>query len=273
MPAVPDSAADPHVLSTPLPACTEQNESAGLRNLRQLVHISVDNAGDSRIAAGATVDRSSRQSADRYAEPVPPPAGRENIAMGGARKRLALQTISHPVALGAKLPGERQNAPCEARSNSWYSGPGNARMRLPIGSDLTPRDVLNRRDAFLQLQPIAILQASPFKAANADFQIGTARTEHLRNVNAPGYRQIAVIPYCALKHQMLPGLRRHSPADPYRPRRPALLHRRHRSAQTSSHVQTEYPPAELEFYSAAAFPALPTSRLVHHQRKSEVLSQ
>ena len=60
-------------------------------------------------------------------------------------------------------------------------------------------------------------ECAVFKAANADFQIGTARTEHLRNVNAPGYRQIAADPILrGFKHQMLPGLRRHSPADPYR---------------------------------------------------------
>jgi hypothetical protein len=106
-------------------------------------------------------------------------------------------------------------------------------------------------------QSIAILQAS-FKPANAHFQIGTARTQHFRNINTARYRQIAAPMMRGFSTRRCPAFA--AIRQPPIPVRPAWLRRRHRSAQTSHRRQTEYHLAERNL-QRGGIRALPTSRL------------
>ncbi len=77
------------------------------RDLRQLVHIGIDNAGDPRIAAGGlrVVHQHNGLAVVRHLHHARQQAVRQHFTIGGAFQRLPLQAVPHAVTLRTELPG------------------------------------------------------------------------------------------------------------------------------------------------------------------------
>ena len=156
-------------------------------DLRQVVEIGLDHAGDTRVTAGGLRigHQHDRLAVVRHLHHAGQQAVRQHLSVGGAlQRRAAVQAVAHAVALRAELPCGAPERVLRLFAELSVLRPRQCADAVGEQQLLHATAVLRQRVGFAQRQPIAVLQITAFVAAKGGFHVGAARAQHFRHGDA-----------------------------------------------------------------------------------------
>ncbi|MCY1536835.1 hypothetical protein D9M68_723070 [compost metagenome] len=211
-----------------------QPQPAAQRRLRELPEVGADHHADARVAAGGlrVAHEDDGLTRRRHLDRAGNHARREHVAGRLALQFSAGKPAAHAVALRrdapALVPQQRLRVGCEQLEFGAGQHAQRERAvglgRAPVGraqAERTARVLVCTETRSPQREPVALAQRAAFVAAEAGLEVGAARAENGRHVDAARHREPAA--QAGLRRagrvgagepQRLAGAHRHAPAGP-----------------------------------------------------------